>query len=279
VKAVLKPCPSQRCLASSGRLLLTYSTRNRLCKSCEPWQKINNRFWIGDAGPERLSWRIHFAYQRRCFYWFLWLMVLSKVSSDPLHIDYANLYHACWNLKKSSLLTLYSPFLLLTWNNLCISFDDVSDFPRSTLQHQLLMLDSHTAASFQYGRGKREGGIHWHWRNIVSLPMINFLTREYSSSCTTNSLWLSWCHLTLHYNVTNTILSLSRRLNCRKVEIIVRSKVTLTHSKCTSYIFFRLLNGDNSAHRVASTCNLLSLYYAAASIKLSIACRLTMVGF
>lgn len=152
-------------------------------------------------------------------------------------------------------------------------------FPVLYLQHQLLMLDSHTAASFQYGRGKRESGIHWHWRNIVSLPMMNFLTREYNSSCTTNSLCLSWCHLTLHYNVTNTILSLSRRLNCRRVEIIVRSKVTLTHSKCTSYIFFRLLNGDNSAHRVASTCNLLSLYYAAASIKLSIACRLTMVGF
>lgn len=60
-------------------------------------------------------------------------MVLSKISSDPLHIDYANLYHTCWNLKKSSSLTLYSPFLSLTRNNLCISFDDVSDFPRSTL--------------------------------------------------------------------------------------------------------------------------------------------------
>lgn len=35
-------------------------------KLCESWHKIN-RFCIGDAGPERLSWRIHFAYQRRFF--------------------------------------------------------------------------------------------------------------------------------------------------------------------------------------------------------------------
>lgn len=153
-------------------------------------------------------------------------------------------------------------------------------FPALHLQHQLLMLDSHTAASFQYGRGKRESGIHWHWRNIVSLPRKHFLTREYNLSCTTNSLWLSWSHLTLHYNVkhdtfTQRTLRLSQSWNYSGQQY----KVTLTHSKCTSHIFFKLLNGDNSAHRVASPRNLLSLYYAATSIKLSFACRLTMVGF
>lgn len=59
-------------------------------------------------------------------------MVLSQISSDPLHIHYANVYQASWDPKKSSSLTLYSPFLSLTRKKLCISFDDVSDFPRST---------------------------------------------------------------------------------------------------------------------------------------------------